>query len=161
VYLRRKGGTNRPASNPRRRRVPLPTPISCIRIDVDNFKQFNEVPFNHDVGDEALKHLVNIVRQKIRTRDRLYRVGGDEFVILCPDLSSQEANGMMLRVAAGLKAKQVPAQGRDATKPPFITLSVGIAEVHDTGRIKDALANADQAAGQSKTDGKDRITLSH
>jgi diguanylate cyclase (GGDEF)-like protein len=139
--------------------LPLPPPISCIRLDVDNFKQFNEAPFAHSVGDDALKHLVNIIRQKIRTRDRLYRVGGDEFVILCPDLSSQEATGMMSRVAAGLKAQQVPAQGRDGAKPPSITLSVGIAEIQDTRRIKDVLATADDAAGRSKADGKDRITV--
>ena len=138
--------------------LPLPTPICCIRIDVDDFKKFNEAPFDHNVGDEALKHLVNIIRQKIRTRDRLYRVGGDEFVVLCPDLSPQEANGMMARIAATLKIRPVIASGKDGAKPPTINLSVGIAEAHELPRIREILKNADAAAGESKANGKDRIT---
>jgi diguanylate cyclase (GGDEF)-like protein len=139
--------------------LPLPTPLACVRIDVDNFKQFNEQPFNHAVGDEALKHVVNIVRQKIRARDRLYRVGGDEFAILCPDLSSQEAAGMMSRVAAGLRTRRVSARGQGGVEPPHITLSVGIAETDDIHSIADVFAEADRAAGRSKSDGKDRVTI--
>ncbi|MGC2695224.1 MAG: GGDEF domain-containing protein, partial [Candidatus Angelobacter sp.] len=89
--------------------LPLPVPISTVRIDIDDFKKFNAPPFDHSVGDEALKHVVNIIRQKIRTRDRLYRVGGDEFAIVCPDLSGLEANGMLLRVGMALKEKHLSA----------------------------------------------------
>jgi diguanylate cyclase (GGDEF)-like protein len=139
--------------------LPLPIPISCVRIDIDDFKRFNEAPFDHGVGDEALKHLVNVIRQKTHTRDRLYRVGGDEFVLLCPDLSSQEAEGMMTRVAATLKNKQVPATGKDGARPPFMTLSIGIVEAKETAIIGEALKTADTAAGRSKAHGKDRITV--
>jgi GGDEF domain-containing protein len=82
--------------------LPLPVPISSVRIDVDGFRRFNEPPFDHGVGDETLRHIVNIIRQKVSTRDRVYRVGGDEFAVLCPDLSAQEAEGMMSRVARAL-----------------------------------------------------------
>ena len=91
--------------------LPLPSPISCIQIDVDNFKSFNSAPFDHGVGDAALKHLVNITRQKIRNRDRLYRAGGDEFAVMCPDLSGQEAEGMISRIASTLKEKLVSSLG--------------------------------------------------
>ncbi len=123
--------------------LPMPVPISCVRIDVDNFKQFNEAPFDHSIGDQALKHLVNVVRQKIRNRDRLYRLGGDEFGIMCPDLSAEEAAGMMSRVAAALKDRVVPALAQDGTKPPFITMSVGIAEARATNAVDEAFAHAD------------------
>jgi len=139
--------------------LPLPTPISCIRIDIDDFKNFNERPFDHGVGDEALKHLVNVIRQKIRTRDRLYRLGGDEFAIICPDLSSQETSGMMSRVAAALKLKQVPAFGENAAQPPTMSLSVGISEVNNFRERRDGFSNADRAAGFSKGNGKNQITI--
>lgn len=139
--------------------LPLPVPLSCVRIDVDDFKRFNEAPFNHSVGDEALKHLVTVVRQKIRTRDRLYRPGGDEFAVLCPDLSADETRGMMSRVAAALKEKPIPALGQNNEIPPTITLSVGISECNEASKVKSTFELADQAAGESKTKGKDRITI--
>jgi GGDEF domain-containing protein len=73
--------------------LPLPVPIACVQIDLDNFKKFNSVPFDHSTGDAALKHLATIIRQKIRNRDRVYRIGGDEFALLCPDLSAHETQG--------------------------------------------------------------------
>lgn len=140
--------------------LPFPLPISCVQIDLDNFKNFNSAPFDHSTGDNALKHLVNVIRQKIRNRDRVYRIGGDEFAIMCPDLSAQEAQGMITRVALALKEKPVPSIAADGPKPPFITLSVGIAECRGPLKVTDAFAQADKAAIESKRLGKDRITLS-
>ncbi|HET6929059.1 MAG TPA: GGDEF domain-containing protein [Candidatus Acidoferrum sp.] len=139
--------------------LPLPVPISCIHIDLDNFRNFNSAPFDHGVGDAALKHLFTVVRQKIRNRDRLYRVGGDEFAVMCPDLSAAEAQGMIARVASALKERLVPSLGSDGSKPPFITLSVGITECRKLGHIRESFVEADKAAIGSKTLGKDRITL--
>lgn len=139
--------------------LPLPPPISCVQIDLDNFKNFNSPPFDHGVGDAALKHLVTVVRQKIRNRDRVYRIGGDEFAIMCPDLSAQEAQGMIARVALALKEKPVPSFAADGSKPPSVTLSVGIAECRDPSKIRDAFAQADKVAIESKKLGRDRITL--
>jgi diguanylate cyclase (GGDEF)-like protein len=134
-------------------------PISAVRIDVDDFKKFNEPPFDHGVGDQTLKHIVNVIRQKIRTRDRVYRVGGDEFALLCPDMSAAEAEGMMFRVAKALKDKPVPVASRDDHPVPTITLSTGIAECLASAAIMRAFEAADQAAIDSKAAGKDRITV--
>jgi diguanylate cyclase (GGDEF)-like protein len=140
------------------RALPLPVPISCIRVDIDDFRVFNAPPFDHTLGDEALKHVVNLIRQKIRTRDRLYRVGGDEFAVLCPDLSSMETQGMMSRIASALKDKPVPME-RSGVSAPRVTLSVGIAECRDTSQIRQVFTDADTAAIESKNSGKDRITV--
>lgn len=138
--------------------LPFPTPISCIRVDVDDFKRFNEPPFEHAVGDETLKHLANLMRQKVRTRDRIYRVGGDEFAIMCPDLSALESQGMMSRLAKALKEHPAVAQGSAGQSPPVVTLSIGITECSDPVDIEEAFRLADEAAIQSKKAGKDRIT---
>jgi len=139
--------------------LPFPSPIACIRIDIDDFKKFNESPFDHGVGDEALRHLANVLRQKVRTRDRIFRLGGDEFAILCPDLSASEAAGMMSRVARALKDKPVPKQGVSGTTPPSVSLSVGIAQCANPLQIKDDFVRADSAAIESKNGGKDKITI--
>lgn len=99
------------------------------------------------------------VRQKIRNRDRVYRIGGDEFAVTCPDLSAQEAEGMIARIALALKEKPVPSFVADGSKPPLVTLSVGIVECRDPSKIADAFARADKAAIESKNRGKDRITV--
>jgi diguanylate cyclase (GGDEF)-like protein len=134
----------------------LATPISCVWIDLDNFKQINDT-FDHSVGDEALKHLVNTVRQKIRARDRLYRIGGDEFAVLFPDYSWEEAKGVISRIAESLRKNPLPI-GTDA--PLAITMSVGISVCGNATDLKEAFHRADQAAIESKRKGRDRITIS-
>jgi len=139
--------------------LPLPPPIACVQIDLDNFKKFNSFPFNHSIGDAVLKHLVTMVRQKVRNRDRVYRIGGDEFAIMCPDLSIQEASGMMARVASALKQKHIPGTGSDDAKPPSITLSIGIAQCDNARVIRESFETADKLAIESKSLGRDRITI--
>ena len=134
----------------------LPTPIACAWIDLDNFKQIND-GFNHSVGDEALKHLVNTIRQKIRTRDRFYRVGGDEFAVLYPDYSWEEAKGVVSRIAESLKRNPLLVE---AGPPLVITMSAGISMCGDVMALKEAFRQADLAAIESKRKGRDRITIS-
>lgn len=136
---------------------PFATPAVCVRIDVDYFKAIND-EYDHGAGDEALKHLVTVIRQKLRARDRLYRMGGDEFALLCPDLSSLEAQGMLSRVARALKAKPLHVR-RFADRPIVVMLSIGIAECSDAEQILTAFQNADEAAMISKKSGRDRITV--
>lgn len=143
----------------RHERLPLPLPISCVHIDLDDFKTYNSPPFDHAVGDAALVHFVTLLRQKIRNRDRLYRVGGDEFALLCPDLSGREAEGMIARVGSSLKERPVAKSGSDGSLPPPITLSVGIAECRDASSVRAAFERADKEAIQSKEAGKDRVRL--
>lgn len=137
----------------------MAAPITCIRIDVDNFKSVNET-FDHAAGDAALTHIVTVTRQKIRTRDRLYRAGGDEFAILCSDLSSEEAAGMMRRVQQVLKDRPVIVRTRGGEKKELrITLSIGICSAPSHAEVSNAFKRADHAAIQSKHEGKDRVTI--
>jgi diguanylate cyclase (GGDEF)-like protein len=139
----------------------LPLPIACVRVDLDNFKAVND-NFDHGIGDSALKYLVNVIRQRIRTRDRLYRAGGDEFAVLCPDLSVDEAKGMMTRVADTLKSNpltiETPEKWRGTSLQ--LTLSVGVAKCNDLSRLRESFEKADGAAIESKKKGKDQITTS-
>lgn len=139
--------------------LPLPIPISCVHIDVDDFRAFNSRPFDHSVGDAALTHFVTVLRQTIRNRDRIYRVGGDEFALTCLDLSAAEVHGMMSRVALALKLKRIPRVLSDGATPPTITLSVGIVECRDPRQIREAFERADRMAMESKNRGKDQISV--
>jgi len=134
-------------------------PIACIRVDVDDFKAVND-KYGHAAGDQALRHLVSIVKQKIRERDRIYRAGGDEFVILCSDYSGEEANGTMRRVISELRKRPVRWVSENAEAREFLmTVSVGISECVSSSLLTAALKAADDAAYESKRAGKDRVTV--
>ena len=142
-----------------RGKYPLATPVACIRIDIDSFKEINDT-YSHDVGDAILTTLVTVLRQKIRPRDRLFRVGGDEFAILCQDFSELEAQGMMSRAVEGVTSAPVDAAGPEGERALLApTLSIGIARCNDATEIGDAFERADHAAMESKRQGKNQITI--
>jgi PleD family two-component response regulator len=78
---------------------------------------------------------------------------------MCPDLSAIEAEGMMARVAAALRERPVPATGLNGERPPFVTLSIGIAECSKPLEIHTTFEAADQEAIRSKNGGKNRISI--
>jgi diguanylate cyclase (GGDEF)-like protein len=139
-------------------RRPIAYPLACIRVDIDDFKKVNDF-YSHAVGDEALKHLVNVLRQRARARDRICRVGGDEFAVLCQDLSGREAVGMMERVATALKERRLTGRVTDKTYEIALSLSIGVAVCRDGREIRTAFERADHAAIDSKRAGKDLITF--
>ncbi|RTL35944.1 MAG: GGDEF domain-containing protein, partial [Rhodocyclaceae bacterium] len=98
--LNRKGldeALAREAALARRRGTAL-----CIGLlDVDNFKQINDV-HGHQTGDEALQHLVDVVRENMRPQDSVARYGGEEFVILLPDTALDSAVATLTRLQRAL-----------------------------------------------------------
>ncbi len=132
----------------RRKEAPL-----CVSLlDIDNFKTFND-RLGHATGDEALIHLVQVVRQHLRPIDTLARYGGEEFVILMPDTA----------VAAGIEAMK--RLQRELTRNFFlagnekilITFSAGVAQLTAEESGEDAIARADQAMYLAKRAGKNRV----
>jgi diguanylate cyclase (GGDEF) domain len=138
---------------------PANFPLATVRIDLDDFKKVND-QFGHAAGDEALRHLAAILRLKARERDRVYRAGGDEFVILCSDTSKEEAFGTMRRVAEDLRRKPVRWVNEAGVSTEFpITISVGVAECGQADELNATLEIADKAAYESKANGKNQITM--
>ena len=66
------------------------SPLSVLMFDVDDFKLIND-DFGHAIGDQALQHLTQVVCSQLRSADVLGRYGGDEFIVLLPQTSAQEA----------------------------------------------------------------------
>jgi diguanylate cyclase (GGDEF)-like protein len=133
-------------------------PIACVRIDVDDFKNVNDT-FSHAAGDEALKHIAAALRKKARIRDRLYRVGGDEFGAILIDCTEEEAFGLMKRVATTLQNSPVRWVSSEGKAVEFtVSTSVGVAECSEALNIKAAFEAADLAAYASKEAGKKTVT---
>lgn len=132
------------------------TPLCVALLDLDNFKRLNDT-HGHAAGDEALIHLVRIVKQTLRSIDAVARYGGEEFVIIMPDTSPEEAAQAMTRVQRELTTHFFTANEQRL----FITFSCGVAlrKPHET---QDALIRrADQAMYEAKRTGKNKVVLAN
>jgi len=126
-------------------------PLSLAIIDIDHFKQIND-RYGHVTGDDVLRKVAEALRQAVRGDDKIFRYGGEEFVVLCEGLSHQAA----LTQAERLRAAVPAAFARTLAVPP--TVSIGIATVPEDGRdIDEIVRHADLNLYQAKKDGRDRV----
>ena len=122
-------------------------PLVALMIDVDNFKQINDV-HGHAVGDRVLTDLARSCREHVRAGDIAGRYGGDEFIIMIPGTTSARA----AQLAAGLTGPPARVTGADGS-PVAFTLSVGIAESAGCRDLPGLLARADLAMYEAKRAG--------
>ena len=121
-------------------------------LDVDNFKQIND-NHGHQTGDEALQHLVEVVRDNVRPQDSVARYGGEEFVILLPDTGLDSAVATLVRLQRALTKRFFMARQQKL----LITFSAGVAELRDSETPEDAIDRADKAMYIAKRSGKNRV----
>lgn len=122
-------------------------------IDLDHFKQIND-NFGHKVGDLMLKEVTQRLQSALRSSDTLSRWGGDEFVVLCPDLSSLEDARDLTQKLSLLTHKNIRIDGTDF---PF-TFSAGFAVYPDDANNNEMLmAQADRAMFYAKAQGRNNI----
>jgi diguanylate cyclase (GGDEF)-like protein len=122
-------------------------------IDLDHFKQVNDT-FGHNMGDRLLIEVTQRFKTALRSSDTLSRWGGDEFVVLCPDLSSlQDARDITLKLAA-LTLENIVIDG---TEFPF-AFSAGFAVYPDDAMDSETLqSQADRAMFYAKAQGRNNI----
>ncbi|MBN8579209.1 MAG: GGDEF domain-containing protein [Anaerolineae bacterium] len=91
-------------------------PLTIMMVDVDNFKALND-QHGHVVGDNVLRAIAKHLSQLVRSQDLVARYGGDEFVIICPGLSKEDAKGMANRIRKSLSAREIALSIGVATYP--------------------------------------------
>ena len=129
--------------------------VGVMFIDVDRFKLVND-SLGHDVGDRLIKHVGERMETAVRVNDTVSRFGGDEFVVLCDNLTGvSEAMAVAERIRASLAT---PYTDDGATIHP--TLSIGIA-VCDAGEMTadELLRDADAAMYRAKERGRNRVEV--
>lgn len=125
----------------------------CIALlDIDNFKHFNDT-YGHHVGDTALQHLAKVVQETVRPTDIAARFGGEEFVILLPDTSIDQAIETISRLQRAL-TKQFFLGNNERL---LITFSAGISLYKKGEEQATVLNRADQAMYLAKKSGKNRV----
>jgi len=124
-------------------------PLSCLIIDLDNFKQVND-EHGHPAGDAMLRGVVQALVGEFREFDRVARYGGDEFVVILPNAGLESAAAAASRALERLR--QIGVAGRG------VSASIGVAEWRE-GMSTDELLNAcDAALLRAKRQGKGRVT---
>jgi diguanylate cyclase len=127
--------------------------LLCLAmLDIDNFKKLND-SFGHAAGDAALVHLAKVVEETIRPEDTLSRYGGEEFVVLLPNTSLDDAITAMTRVQREL-TRRFFLHNNDKV---LITFSCGVAELGADEEAPTALQRADSAMYLAKRAGKNRV----
>jgi two-component system cell cycle response regulator len=98
-------------------------PLSCMMIDIDRFKQINDT-YGHKMGDDALKQMANVLRTSIRKQDEVCRLGGEEFLLICPEAPPEQ----MFQYAERLRQNVASSRLRGTDGQEFhLTISIGVA----------------------------------
>ena len=128
------------------------TPLCIAMLDLDDFKRLNDT-HGHSAGDEALIHLVKVIKDTLRTMDVIARFGGEEFTIVLPETPLDEAVQTVTRVQREL-TKQIFMYNQQRL---LITFSAGVA-LHAPGEDQAAvIKRADEALYKAKRAGKNRV----
>ncbi|MDD5404659.1 MAG: diguanylate cyclase [Sulfuricella sp.] len=125
----------------------------CVSLlDIDHFKRLNDT-YGHETGDEALIHLVRVVKEALRPSDVVARFGGEEFVIILPDTGMDEAVNVMTRVQRHLTKNFFLHDNQRL----LITFSAGVALRGPGENAESLISRADQALYQAKEAGRNRV----
>lgn len=140
-----------------RRAVRHKTPLAVLMCDVDFFKLYNDT-HGHMLGDECLKQVAEALRGVFgRSGEVTARLGGEEFVVMLPNVDLLQANAAAERLRTFLAERELPHGSSSVS--PYVTLSIGVAELDpDTMDHFDLLLQrADQALYRAKRQGRDRV----
>lgn len=128
------------------------TPVCVGLLDIDYFKRLNDT-YGHDAGDDALVHLVRVVKETLRPTDVIARFGGEEFIIILPDTGVEEGMLTMTRLQRELTKKFFLHKNEKV----LITFSAGIALRQPAESADAIITRADQALYKAKAAGRNRV----
>lgn len=131
--------------------VSIGNPCAVLLIDIDHFKAIND-SLGHQAGDQCLRAVGAIIARNIRGLDRAGRIGGEEFVILMPETTSEMARTVGERLRTAIQTTEL----RHANGEP-VTASIGIAVASVSDTVDSLLARADRALYQAKRQGRNRV----
>jgi len=132
-------------------------PLALLMIDVDHFKAFND-RHGHQGGDEALRHVAQVIGSNIRRpADLAARYGGEEFAVVLPDTDGDGANTIAEHIRSAVE--HLPPADGDALS---VTVSIGLStwDKRSRGSLEALLLSADRALYEAKHSGRNRIVHS-
>ena len=131
-------------------------PLSLIFIDIDHFKAINDT-YGHMVGDQALLLIAKKMQASLRSQDTAYRFAGDEFTIILPETTSDNAKFVADRIKAEMEKESLVIREQEIAK---ITLSMGVAEYQRNEKKEQFVHRADVTMYEAKKKGRNSIAVS-
>ena len=129
------------------------SPISLLMVDIDHFKTINDT-HGHPVGDEVLRQMGLILATHARAHDVVCRYGGEEFLLMLPQLPLPQALQRAEQLRRAVQSHAFLTAGGEIA----VTLSVGVASYPDHGHtVDELLRSADHALYQAKREGRNRV----
>lgn len=130
-------------------------PLALLLLDIDNFKEYND-SYGHLEGDKVLVRFSQIIKSCLRANDSAYRYGGEEFTVILPETTGDEAKTVAQRIRASLEAeKYKPVPGKVAR----ITISIGVTQCYPKEELSTFIRRADKAMYLSKENGRNRVSV--
>lgn len=131
-------------------------PMQVIMLDIDHFKQVNDF-HGHLMGDRAIRHVADTLHQLLRQDDLLFRWGGEEFLLLCPNTLPETAQTILACILQRLRDTPLIS---DEHLPIQLSASAGMSSFGTDGlSISELVSAADKAMYQAKQDGRNRLCL--
>lgn len=128
--------------------------LALLLMDIDHFKKYNDT-YGHLEGDKALVKIAQTIKSCLRKLDSAYRYGGEEFTVILPETSGEEAHTVAQRIKSALKAEKfIPQKGKEAN----ITISIGVTEYYPGEQLSEFIQRADKAMYRSKEKGRNKVT---
>jgi diguanylate cyclase (GGDEF)-like protein len=129
--------------------------LSLLMMDIDDFKKYNDT-YGHQEGDKALRALSSVLKEGVRDSDTSCRYGGEEFTVLLPETSGENAKVVAERLRSNFARKTLtPQNGLEA----HMSISIGISEYTNSEDADRFLQRADKAMYEAKNNGKNQVVL--
>lgn len=124
---------------------------SLMVIDLDHFKLVND-NYGHAAGDQILIRVTEIIKLRIRVTDSLYRVGGEEFIVLAEGQNIERASQLAEQLRTLVEVNELAPKQE-------VTISIGVAELHDGETCEEWLSRADDALYEAKRAGRNTTSI--
>ncbi len=137
-------------------------PLSVLMVDVDHFKSYND-KFGHLVGDKTLREVAQLIRENVRRVDVIGRYGGEEFIIVAPEIGKAKGVDLAERIRSAIARKKFQLYDEEAQ----VTVSIGVSAFPESMekpglefsdfQLTELVEKADRALYRAKQEGRNRV----
>ena len=131
------------------------TPLSLMLLDIDHFKKFND-NYGHSVGDQVLRLIAKVLRDKVREVDLPARYGGEELIAVLPDAQLTTCTVVAERIRRAIAESRISRRSTGEILPT-ITVSIGVAQFRPGESMADLIERCDRALYLAKDSGRNRV----
>lgn len=130
--------------------------VSIIMLDIDYFKLVND-KYGHNIGDLVIKTIANTLKNQLSEQDIVCRWGGEEFLMLLPEMELSQAADIAERIRGAIAGRKIQVNEHDLS----VTVSCGVAEHTVNEKAVELISRVDVALYQAKDRGRNKVVLSH